>query len=163
MQSGKIGSEIIGSNYDYKSSSSSSSSVGVVGIVVALGAVLIGMYIIAIIVGSMGSTMAGLTEVTVTSTDSSTTFVNANSEDMFNIASILPIAIVGVGIMTIFVGAFAVMSDSSPRETQKPVDKTTVVPNTYSRKDQPTTSTKSDNNFITYGDNTKIEFSEQLR
>jgi hypothetical protein len=81
---------------------------GAVGIVVALGAVLIGLYIIAIVVGAMGTQvttgsilLSGRWNTTITNIDTS-------AGSSFNIASILPIAIVGVGIMTIVVGAFAV-------------------------------------------------------
>lgn len=80
---------------------------GAVGIIVALGAVLIGLYIIAIVVGSMGTQvtsgnilLSGRWNTTITSIDTS-------AGSTFNIASILPIAIVGVGIMTIVIGAFA--------------------------------------------------------
>jgi len=80
---------------------------GAVGIVVALGAVLIGLYIIAIVVGSMGSQVTGGNILLSTKWNTTISNIDNSAGSSFNIASILPIAIVGVGIMTIVVGAFA--------------------------------------------------------
>jgi hypothetical protein len=78
---------------------------GPVAIVVTLGAVIICLYIAAIVVGSMSKTALALGlpanwTVTVNSLD-----VQANSS--FGLAGVLPIAIIGVGILTIIIGAFA--------------------------------------------------------
>lgn len=86
---------------------------GAVAIIIALGAVLIGLYIIAIVVGAMGTQvtggnilLSGRWNTTISNIDASagSTFndgnggLNSQYTDGGNIASILPIAIVGVGI-----------------------------------------------------------------
>lgn len=81
---------------------------GALAIVTALGTVLIGMYVIAIVVGSMGSSITSNGIISNTSAwrtilDS----VDTNARSSFQIANILPIAIVGVGVMSIVIGAFA--------------------------------------------------------
>lgn len=81
---------------------------GAVGIVVALGAVLIGLYIIAIVVGAMGTQVTTGNILLSSKWNTTITNIDTSAGSSFNIASILPIAIVGVGIMTIVVGAFAV-------------------------------------------------------
>ncbi len=81
---------------------------GAVGIVVALGAVLIGLYIIAIVVGAMGTQVTSGNILLSGKWNTTISNIDTSAGSSFNIASILPIAIVGVGIMTIVVGAFAV-------------------------------------------------------
>jgi hypothetical protein len=81
---------------------------GAVGIVIALGAVLIGLYIIAIVVGSMGTQVTSGNILLSSKWNTTVSSIDTSASSTFNIASILPIAIVGVGIMTIVVGAFAV-------------------------------------------------------
>jgi hypothetical protein len=81
---------------------------GAVGIVIALGAVLIGLYIIAIVVGAMGTQVTGGNILLSAKWNTTISNIDTSAGSTFNIASILPIAIVGVGIMTIVVGAFAV-------------------------------------------------------
>jgi len=78
---------------------------GAVGIVITLAAVIIAIYITAIVAGSVSKSAGDLGlpaawNTTVTSLDS-----QANSS--FSLASILPIAIVGVGILVIIISAFA--------------------------------------------------------
>lgn len=81
---------------------------GALGIVTALGVVLIGMYVIAIVVGSMGSS---ITTNGIINTSSAwgtiLSNVDTNARSSFQIANILPIAIVGVGVMSIVIGAFS--------------------------------------------------------
>lgn len=81
---------------------------GAVAIIIALGAVLIGLYIIAIVVGAMGTQVTGGNILLSGRWNTTISNIDASAGSTFNIASILPIAIVGVGIMTIVVGAFAV-------------------------------------------------------
>lgn len=81
---------------------------GAIGIVIALGAVLIGLYIIAIVVGSMGTQVTSGNILLSSKWNTTITNIDTSAGSTFNIASILPIAIIGVGIMTIVVGAFAV-------------------------------------------------------
>jgi hypothetical protein len=78
---------------------------GAVGIVVTLAAVIIALYITAIVVGAMSKTTTGLGlpaawNTTLTSLDTQAT-------SSFSLAGILPIAIVGVGILVIIISAFA--------------------------------------------------------
>mgnify|MGYP001262247589 CR=1 FL=1 len=71
-----------------------------VAIIIALGAVLIGLYIIAIVVGAMGTQVTGGNILLSPSWNTTISNIDASAGSTFNIASILPIAIVGVGIMT---------------------------------------------------------------
>jgi hypothetical protein len=78
---------------------------GAVGIIVTLAAVIIALYITAIVVGAMSKTTQGLGlpaawNTTLTSLDTQAT-------SSFSLAGILPIAIVGVGILVIIISAFA--------------------------------------------------------
>jgi hypothetical protein len=81
---------------------------GALGIVVSLGVVLIGMYVIAIVVGSMGSSVTTNGIINTTSAwGTILSSVDTNARSSFSIAGILPIAIVGVGVMSIVIGAFS--------------------------------------------------------
>jgi hypothetical protein len=78
---------------------------GAVGIVVTLAAVIITLYITAIIVGSMSKTTTGLALPTAWNT--TITALDTQAQSSFSLSGIIPIAIVGVGILTIIIGAFA--------------------------------------------------------
>lgn len=123
----------------------------VIGVVVSLGVVLIGLYVLATVVSSMDSTAVEMSNLTWTNSDTP-------AFETFGVSSMLPIAIVGVGIMTVFVGAFAVIGDGDSKPRERSTDnsrKTENYINTNNKKNV------SDSNFNTYGDGTKIEFSSE--
>jgi len=78
---------------------------GAVGIVVTLAAVIIALYITAIVVGSMSKTTTGLALPATWNT--TITALDTNATSSFSLAGILPIAIIGVGILVIIISAFA--------------------------------------------------------
>jgi hypothetical protein len=78
---------------------------GAVGIVVTLAAVIIALYITAIVVGSMSKTTTGLALPAAWNT--TVTALDTNATSSFSLAGILPIAIIGVGILVIIISAFA--------------------------------------------------------
>jgi hypothetical protein len=78
---------------------------GPVGIVVTIAAVVIALYITAIVVGSMSKTTSGLSLTSAWNTTISS--LDTQAQSSFALSGILPIAIVGVGILTIIIGAFA--------------------------------------------------------
>jgi hypothetical protein len=78
---------------------------GAVGIVVTLAAVIIALYITAIVVGSMSKTTTGLALPAAWNT--TITALDTNATSSFSLAGILPIAIIGVGILVIIISAFA--------------------------------------------------------
>jgi hypothetical protein len=82
-----------------------SAMVGAVGIVVSLAAVIIALYITAIVVGSMSKTSAGLALPATWNT--TVTALDTNATSSFSLAGILPIAIVGVGVLVIIISAFS--------------------------------------------------------
>lgn len=67
---------------------------GALGIVTALGVVLIGMYVIAIVVGSMGNSITANGIINTSSAwGTILSSVDTNARSSFQIANILPIAI----------------------------------------------------------------------
>jgi hypothetical protein len=75
---------------------------GALGIVTALGVVLIGMYVIAIVVGSMGNSITANGIINTSSAwGTILSSVDTNARSSFQIANILPIAIVGVGVKSV--------------------------------------------------------------
>ena len=78
---------------------------GAVGIVVTLAAVIIALYITAIVVGSMSKTTTGLALPATWNT--TITALDTNATSSFSLAGILPIASIGVGILVIIISAFA--------------------------------------------------------
>ncbi len=78
---------------------------GAVGIVVTLAAVIIALYITAIVVGSMSGTTRGLALPATWNTTVAALDTQATAS--FSLAGILPIAIIGVGILVIIISAFA--------------------------------------------------------
>ena len=82
---------------------------GAVGIVVTLAAVIIALYITAIVTGAMSKVVApGGTGLVLTPAWNTTiTSLDSQSQSSFSLAGIIPIAIVGVGILVIIISAFA--------------------------------------------------------
>jgi hypothetical protein len=82
---------------------------GAVGIVVTLASVIIALYITAIVTGAMSKVVApGGTGLVLTPAWNTTiTSLDTQSQSSFSLAGILPIAIVGVGILVIIISAFA--------------------------------------------------------
>jgi hypothetical protein len=77
------------------------------GIVTALGVVLIGLYIISIVVGNLGTQVSDGSIKLSSAWNTTLTNVDSGARSSFQIANILPIAIVGVGVMSIVIGAFS--------------------------------------------------------
>ena len=80
---------------------------GAIGIIIAVGGVLIALYIIAVVVGSISyAVTSGNIKLSPTW---NTTIANIDSQAQatFNLANVLPIAIIGVGILMIVIGAFS--------------------------------------------------------
>ena len=94
---------------------------GAVGIVVTLAAVIIALYITALVTGSMSKTVTGCLMANGTPMQSCTAGgmnvpaawnstllgMDTQANASFSLAGILPIAIVGVGILTVIIAAFA--------------------------------------------------------
>jgi hypothetical protein len=83
---------------------------GAVGIVVTIAAVIIALYITSIVVGSMSKVVAtdGTGAIVLTPAWNTTmTGLDSQATSSFSLAGILPIAIVGVGILVIIISAFA--------------------------------------------------------
>jgi hypothetical protein len=78
---------------------------GAIGIVVTIAAVVIALYITAIVVGSMSKTTTGLSLPLAWNT--TVTNLDTQAQSSFALSGILPIAIVGVGILGIIISAFA--------------------------------------------------------
>ena len=93
---------------------------GAVGIVITLAAVIISLYITAIVVGSFSKSISGGGGWYGNGTaigggglglpaawNQTTAGLDTNANNSFGLANILPIAIVGVGILVIIITAFA--------------------------------------------------------
>ena len=93
---------------------------GAVGIVITLAAVVIALYIAALVVGSMSKTVSGGSGWYGNGTaigsgglglpaawNQTVSGLDTNANNSFSLANILPIAIVGVGILVIIISAFA--------------------------------------------------------
>jgi hypothetical protein len=80
---------------------------GAIGIIIAVGGVLIALYIIAVVVGSISySVTSG--NIKLSSTWNTTiTNIDSQAQATFNLSNVLPIAIIGVGILMIVIGAFS--------------------------------------------------------
>ena len=78
---------------------------GAVATVVTLAATIIALYITAIVVGSMSKTTTSLGMTAAWNT--TLTALDTQSQSSFALAGILPIAIIGVGILVIIISAFA--------------------------------------------------------
>jgi hypothetical protein len=82
-----------------------SAMAGAIGVIVTLAAVIIALYITAIVVGAMSKTTTGLGLPAAWNT--TITGLDTQATSSFSLAGILPIAIVGVGILVIIISAFA--------------------------------------------------------
>jgi hypothetical protein len=80
---------------------------GAIGIVVTIAAVIIALYITAIVVGSMSTTITGGSINMSQNWKNATNALDAQAQSSFTLMGILPIAIVGVGILGIIISAFA--------------------------------------------------------
>jgi energy-converting hydrogenase Eha subunit A len=80
------------------------------GIVTALGVTLIGLYIIAIVVGNLGTQVSDGSIKLSSAWNTTLTNVDSGARSSFQIANILPIAVVGVGVMAIVIGAFSMQN-----------------------------------------------------
>lgn len=79
---------------------------GAIGIVVTLAATLIALYITILVVGSMSNTAT--TAIALPAAYNTTlTALDSNSNASFSLAGILPIAIVGVGVLVVIISAFS--------------------------------------------------------
>ena len=79
---------------------------GAIGIIIAVGGVLIALYIIGVVVGSISYTTTNMIPHNSTwclTIDNMDTQAQAS----LNLANVLPIAIIGVGILMIVIGAFS--------------------------------------------------------
>ena len=80
---------------------------GAIGIIIAVGGVLIALYIIAVVVGSISYSVTG-GNIKLSPTWCQTILnVDTQAQASFNLANVLPIAIIGVGILMIVIGAFS--------------------------------------------------------
>lgn len=80
---------------------------GAIGIIIAVGGVLIALYIIAVVVGSISYSVSS-GNIRLSSTWNTTiTNIDSQAQSTFNLANVLPIAIIGVGILMIVIGAFS--------------------------------------------------------
>jgi hypothetical protein len=93
---------------------------GAVGIVITLAAVIISLYITAIVVGSFsksisggggwygnGTAIGGGGMGMSSAWNQTVSGLDTNANNSFGLANVLPIAIVGVGILVIIISAFA--------------------------------------------------------
>jgi len=70
---------------------------GAIGIIIAVGGVLIALYIIAVVVGSISYAVTS-GNIKLSSTWNTTiTNIDSSAQSTFNLANVLPIAIIGVG------------------------------------------------------------------
>lgn len=80
---------------------------GAIGIIIAVGGVLIALYIIAVVVGSISYSVTSGNIKLSTTWNTTITNIDSQAQASFNLANVLPIAIIGVGILMIVIGAFA--------------------------------------------------------
>ena len=75
---------------------------GAIGIIIAVGGVLIALYIIAVVVGSISySVTSGNIKLSPT-WNTTITNIDSQAQATFNLANVLPIAIIGVGMKLMF-------------------------------------------------------------
>lgn len=75
-------------------------------VVISLSATIIALYITAIVVGSMSKATASQLPLT-NAWNSTMTSLDSQAGSSFSLAAILPIAIVGVGILVVVISAFS--------------------------------------------------------
>lgn len=94
---------------------------GAIGIIIAVGGVLIALYIIAVVVGSISySVTSGNIRLSDT-WNTTITNIDSQAQATFNLANVLPIAIIGVGTIFMFIGIYmAIHFDDRYRCFQRP-------------------------------------------
>ena len=80
---------------------------GVMGVVMAFGGVIIGLYIVGVVTGSLGTQVSSGTMVMNAKWNTTITALDTSSSGTFSLAGVLPIAIIGVGILGLLMSAFA--------------------------------------------------------
>jgi hypothetical protein len=80
---------------------------GAIGIIIAVGGVLIALYIIAVVVGSISYAVTSGNIKLSPTWNTTITNIDSQAQATFNLANVLPIAIIGVGILMIVIGAFS--------------------------------------------------------
>ena len=89
---------------------------GAIGIIIAVGGVLIALYIIGIVVGSISYSVVASGEASgwaarngtyARSWCSTLNNMDTSAQASFNLANVMPIVIIGVGILMIVIGAFS--------------------------------------------------------
>ena len=71
---------------------------GAIGIIIAVGGVLIALYIIAVVVGSISYAVTSGNIKLSTTWNTTITNIDSQAQATFNLANVLPIAIIGVGM-----------------------------------------------------------------
>jgi hypothetical protein len=72
---------------------------GAIGIIIAVGGVLIALYIIAVVVGSISYAVTSGNIKLSPTWNNTITNIDSQAQATFNLANVLPIAIIGVGIL----------------------------------------------------------------
>jgi hypothetical protein len=80
---------------------------GAIGIIIAVGGVLIALYIIAVVVGSISYAVTSGNIKLSPTWNNTISNIDSQAQATFNLANVLPIAIIGVGILMIVIGAFS--------------------------------------------------------
>ena len=80
---------------------------GAIGIIIAVGGVLIALYIIAVVVGSISYAVTSGNIKLSPTWNNTIANIDSQAQATFNLANVLPIAIIGVGILMIVIGAFS--------------------------------------------------------
>lgn len=80
---------------------------GAIGIIIAVGGVLIALYIIAVVVGSISYAVTSGNIKLSPTWNTTISNIDSQAQATFNLANVLPIAIIGVGILMIVIGAFS--------------------------------------------------------
>jgi len=70
---------------------------GAIGIIIAVGGVLIALYIIAVVVGSISYAVSSGNIKLSTTWNTTIANIDSQAQSTFNLANVLPIAIIGVG------------------------------------------------------------------
>ena len=80
---------------------------GAIGIIIAVGGVLIALYVIAVVIGSISYAVTSGSIKLSPTWNNTITNIDSQAQATFNLANVLPIAIIGVGILMIVIGAFS--------------------------------------------------------
>jgi hypothetical protein len=79
---------------------------GAIGIIIAVGGVLIALYIIAVVVGSISYAVTSGNIKLSPTWNSTITNIDSQAQATFNLANVLPIAIIGVGTVSMLIGIY---------------------------------------------------------